>query len=261
MAQRGCLSLLFICLGAISSSYANISLLDRSGYLRLNSLSDDTSDTGGVVAVIASPGTPSILVTQDAASSDPLMFASGPPATLTCRGATLSSYGDNAWSATYTATEQQERISLATATLVAGSIVLDGITTGDIEAGLRDSRHGLTLAAIFRAKLWPTTVADEAERGGGTTDYNSPGAGGAKQTLVVPVMTKERLPISEEEKITREIGSMFSTAALEADSRRSFGELYDVKIIPYTSTEQVRVVNAPDSSTVERKANENINSA
>jgi hypothetical protein len=42
---------------------------------------------------------------------------------------------------------------LATTSLVANALVVEGITAGDLERGLRHSRHARTLTALFRARL------------------------------------------------------------------------------------------------------------
>ncbi|KAL7565010.1 hypothetical protein ACA910_020722 [Epithemia clementina (nom. ined.)] len=214
--------------------------MDGSGNLRLNPLSDSTPD-GGIVTFVSSPGTPSTLL--EGSASDPMLFESGPPATLTCRGATMESYG--ATSPSSSSTTEQCRLSLATSTLVASSIVLDGITNGDVEAGLRDSRHGLTLSAIFRAKL-SRSATDEAD--GSSTDE---GSAAPKQTLLLPILT-EQLPLPED-KIINEVESLFSVAALEAESSRSFSEIYDLKIIPYTYPEQIKSFLAEESVVKESK--------
>ena len=218
-------------IGTVVYAGAGVSLMDGGGHLRLNSLADTTSD-GGVIAFISSPGTPSILSKE---SSDLLSYESGPPATLICRGATLASS-----SSTSAAEQQQDRISLATSSLVAGTIVLDGIAIGDIEAGLRDSRHGLTLSAIFRAKLCQSTTTSSSTPQEDGDDDDTAFFASSKQTLVLPVRA-EQLPLTEE-KVANEVASLFTAVALESGSgtRSSFAELYDLRIVPFTDPEQVR---------------------
>jgi hypothetical protein len=119
-------------------------------------------------------------------------------------------------------------VSLVTSTLVAGSIVLDGISVGDLEAGMRDSRHGRTLSAIFRARLSPA-VESEGDSDDGL---------GSKQTLMLPVKAEE-LPLAEA-TIASDVTSLFTAAALACGSSLSFGQLYELKIVSYTDPAEVR---------------------
>mmetsp|Transcript_7278 Transcript_7278/g.9498 ORF Transcript_7278/g.9498 Transcript_7278/m.9498 type:complete len:507 (+) Transcript_7278:115-1635(+) len=211
MIQRWYQSSLLLCLGMMSTALAGSSLMDAAGNLRLNSLPESE---GAVVAFVASPGTPSGLVS---ATSDLLSYEAG---TLVCRGATLSD--DNT-------------LALATSSLVAGAIVLDGISVGDLEAGLRDSRHGRTLSAIFRARTNPV--------GGDEQQLAS------KQTLVIPVNAEE-LPLAEE-KIASDVTSLFVAAALESGSSASFKDLYDLKIVTYTDSSEIRSMAAAEAASKE----------
>ena len=87
-----------------------------------------------------------------------------------------------------------ECVSLAMCSLTAAAIVLDGITEGDVEAGFRNSRHAITLSAIFRARV---ILGDDAEP--------------AKQTLILCL---EGQDISEKD-MKKEVTSLYSAAAAE----------------------------------------------
>ena len=191
------------------------SLMDAAGNLRVNTVSDSTTLEGGVLTYITSPGTPSSLVD----SSDGVVLSlleAGPPATLMCPGATLSS------------SSESDCISLATSTLVANCIVVDGMTAGDIEAGLSESRHGITLSTLFGAKI--------AARG----DDDDDNTDATKQTLVLPIRGADTV---SEEAIVQQVESLFAAAAAaESSTKLSLGEFYDLKIVPYTDPQQVRTV-------------------
>lgn len=166
--------------------------MDASGSLRVNSLPETD---GAVVAFVSSPGSSDLV----ADSSDILSY----DGSLVCRGATLSD--DNA-------------VALGTSSLVAGAIVLDGISVGDVEAGLRDSRHGKTLMAIFRAR-----TADQESK--------------MQQTLILPVKADE-LPTAPE-KIANEVVSLFAAAAVQSGSNASFNDFYELKITTYSDASEV----------------------
>jgi len=204
-----------VLMATISTVTAGSALMDASGNLRVTSLSDATDSDGAVVALITSPGTPSAFTT---ATDDVLSYESG---TLICQGATLAESGGSSTT------------PLATSSLVAGSIVLDGVSAGDLEAGLRDSRHGRTLLAIFSAKL----ADDEGEA--------------TKQTIVLPVKAEE-LPVAEA-KIASEVASLFSAAAQGSSSSHSFGALYELKVVAYSDPSEILSLATEAASAKESK--------
>lgn len=177
---------------ALFASLASAStvLMDVSGGIK-NVPNVLTSD--GVVAIVSSPGTPSALPT----SSEILCLQDN--GILSCRGATLST------------TSPSERTSLAATSLVAGAVVVDGITSGDIETGLTNTRHSRTLTALFRARL----ISGEEK----------------KQTLMLGVVG----PVDEsvETALKSEVDSIFSAAAVGADA--NLEDLYDVKAVSVAS--------------------------
>lgn len=133
-------------MGLALSSVASVSaaaaagavLMDASGKLRLPSedLLQSTS-----VTLVSSPGMGSSGVDENI-----LFLEDG---ALVCRGATLAG------------TSEAERTALSTCSLVSEAMILEGITAGDVEAGLADSRHARTLTAIFRARLLVPRVATQ----------------------------------------------------------------------------------------------------
>ena len=178
--------------------------MDSSGNLRLRI--PEIAASKGVVAVIASPGTTSLLSSSDDVLS--LEDASKNPY-LSCKGATLSS------------TTTSERNSLATTSVVADAILVDGVTLGDIEAGWKSSRHARTLALLFRAR-----VLSESS---------------SKQTMIICV--KGEVDSSLEKALKSEVADLFdATAEEKAKGDLSLGDLYDVKVVSITTASEAKEV-------------------
>jgi hypothetical protein len=175
-------------------------LIDSSGSLRLKI--PDVSTAEGIVAVIASPDTSSLLTS----SADTLSLeGSGSTSPfLTCKGATLS------------ATSSPERISLATTSLVADAILIDGLTLGDVEAGWRSSRHGRTLTALFRARVLLQSTS--------------------KQTLILCV--KGAVDASTQSTLKSEVKELFDAAAEESAGGQSFNQMYNVEVVSVATAEE-----------------------
>jgi hypothetical protein len=200
----------FVFLASLAVAAANSVLMDASG--SLNRQIPDVSTSGGVVAVISSPDTPSFL----GESSTELLAWDDTSNRLTCRGATFAS-----------AASAPERTSLGTTSLAANAIILDGITEGDVEMDLRMSRHARTLTALMRARL----------------AMDSP----PKQTIILGVLG----PVDEavESVLTDEVQSLFEATAAEANKEAEFEEMYEVVVIPIQSQADASNVShmLPDS--------------
>ena len=166
--------------------------MDSSGALHRQIPAVSTSD--GVVAIISSPGTPSLLGT----SPEILSLMPGDKACLSCRGATLN------------AASPSERLSLTTTSLVAGAVIVDGITEGDVETGLQNTRHARTLTALVRARL--------------ALDSNS------KQTLILGVLGE--VDDGTEASIQSELKDIFDATAVELTGKPpKFTDMYDVVVL------------------------------
>jgi len=108
----------------------------------------------------------------------------------------------------------------AAASVVAGSIILNGITESDLEkSAFESTRHGHTLSGIFRARLMmlPTKVEgeDDGEDEGGNTC-----------TLVLVVPTE----VEDVDKVIGDVNDIFESARLGLGLDVTFEDLYDVKI-------------------------------
>jgi hypothetical protein len=177
--------------------------MDSAGSLRLKIPSISTST--GIVSVISSPGTSSLLTTSD----DVLSLESEVRPLLVCRGATLSG------------TSNVERSALATCSLVSGAMLLDGITEGDVEAGWRNSRHARTLTALFRARI---TLEMET-----------------KQSLILCI--KGEIDRLAESALRAEVKALFDATAAESEGKASFQDLYDLSIVSVADEEGVKAVS------------------
>lgn len=181
----------FLALGSISVSAA-VPVIDTAGALKVGGIPQPSSESG-VYVVVTSPGTPSSLLSEDATA--PICSVDG---CLVCRGATLSG------------TSEAERVSLGTCSLVAGAIVVDGVTVGDLQAGLADSRHGRTLTALFRARIQ-------------LLEGNA-----SKQALILAVQGGEESLDSD--SIVNDVKTLFQAVAVEKDGSPSFEDTYDIYV-------------------------------
>ena len=189
-----------VCLLAViaSTAMAGQVVMDGSGSLRAQGIpSSLTSEK--LVAIISSPDTPSSSAL--AKSDDVLSLESENPPCLTCRGPTLALKSSD-----------PECVSVALCSLTAAALVLDGITEGDVEAGLKNSRHAVTLTALFRAKV---ALGSEEEP--------------FKQALVLYV--EGDISGSREKAIKGEVVSLYSAAAAERKDVPSFDKAYDLQIV------------------------------
>ena len=203
---------------AASNNNKLVSLLDpSSASLRLSAIPSDKTTEGGLVSIIASPGTASYLTTtfNDDSSSSSVLAWNAQDATLLCRGATLSD-------STSTTTAQ----ALATTSVVASSLILDGITGGDAQH-LSESRHASTLTALFRAKL--TTVSNNNNH---------------KQTLIL-VLSSSIDSNNQEDELKRQLQSLLEATAVDCGTATtpSLDDLYDVVIQSVTSAAEAKEVS------------------
>ena len=168
------------------------------------------------MSIIASPGTASYLTTtfNDDSSSSSVLAWNAQDATLLCRGATLSS------------SDGKTTQALATTSVVASSLIVDGITGGDAQH-LSESRHASTLTALFRAKL--TTVSNNNNH---------------KQTLIL-VLSSSIDSNNQEDELKRQLQSLLEATAVDCGTATtpSLDDLYDVVIQSVTSAAEAKEVS------------------
>ena len=130
-----------------------------------------------------------------------------------CRGATLGGGAE----------ESAACRCLAACGLASDCLVVDGVTAGDAEAGLRDSRHARTLSALFRGRLLAAGPEEEEGAGGG----------GAQQTLILAVTGGDGI---DEASIAQDTEALFKAIAVERKGNvGSFSDLYDLRVVPSDS--------------------------
>lgn len=182
------------CLAAVASTaLAGQVIMDGKSGLKTNSIPSSVM-AGDLVAVISSPDTPS-------ASSlpQPDGLLSLEKDCLACRGPTLALKPSD-----------PECASIALCSLTAAVLVLDGITEGDVEAGLKNSRHAVTLTALFRTRA----TLDDAP---------------VKQAIILYI--DGEVSESVEKGIKGDVLSLFSAAAAENKDFPSFDKAYDLQVV------------------------------
>jgi hypothetical protein len=209
-------SIALLSLLCLQPSFARIPLLNTAagGLQNVGSL---PAQVEGIVTVISSPGTPSAL-TRDEADADTasVLSAESNPSgiVLYCRGSTLSG------------TSQDDRTSLALCSVVSGSLLVDGVTVGDVQAGLQNSRHARTLTALFRSKI-------KLMEGDGN-----------RQTLIIGLVDSNE---SDDEKLTesivKDVKALYKASAVEKKGVSSFEEAYDLQILSVASAGQANSVS------------------
>jgi hypothetical protein len=188
--------LLLAVLTASASAAKNRVVMDASGRLGINAVPQSLSSES-LLAIISNPAVMSSL----SPSEDSLLcLVEGDPTLLSCRGPTLD---------VKSADPICEAIGLCS--LTASAIVVDGITSGDVEAGLLNSRHAVTLSALFRARM----VTGAASAGKQALMLYAAGAGSA----------------ALEKEIKGELKMLFLAAAAEAKDSAAFEDAYDLHIV------------------------------
>mmetsp|Transcript_30224 Transcript_30224/g.46109 ORF Transcript_30224/g.46109 Transcript_30224/m.46109 type:complete len:547 (-) Transcript_30224:52-1692(-) len=206
-----------------AASEAGTTLLDSSG--KIQHPIPRVSTSSGIVSIINSPGTPSILPDGDTDGSYLSLLEDEARPLLCCRGSTMNT------------SSAAERLSLCTTSLVSNVVIVDGITDGDLERGLRDSRHCRTLTALFRARHF--------------LDRES------RQTLFVGLSIDE---VTEDttKKVTEEIDDIFRAVAEENPGENiSFTDLYDLKIVAIQSPGNAEEVLSEATKTAKSLAADN----
>lgn len=203
--NRLCLVAIIAC-SASTASAASQTVMDASGSLKAQGIPSSFTNEK-LVAVISSPDTPSSSNLGQNIGSEVLSLDTS-AGCLICRGPTLSVKASD-----------PECVSVALCSLTAAALVLDGITEGDVEAGLKNSRHAVTLTALFRAKV--------ALGSNGGEDGKS--SGGVKQALVLYV--EGEISNALEKRIKGEVLSLYSAAAAETKDVPNFDKAYDLQIV------------------------------
>jgi hypothetical protein len=129
-----------------------------------------------------------------------------------------------------------ERTALATASLVSNSIIVDGVTVGDVEAGLSyQTRHSRTISILFRSRLAAAATAE--------SDETIP-----RQTLIFAIRSSssdDESGIDLESRAMKGLQHTFDAIVVESGLRKklSLGDLYDVKVISVSNSGEAKEVS------------------
>ncbi|CAB9518902.1 expressed unknown protein [Seminavis robusta] len=189
-------ALLVVFLASMATAAQAASLMDGSGNLKISAVPQSLTSES-LLAVISNPDLPSSL--SSPSGDDLLSLDSSDPPCLSCRGPTLSIQPSD-----------PECVSISLCSLTASAIVVDGITEGDVEAGLLNSRHAVTLSALFRARALL-------------------GSDGGKQSLLLSVNGEGSASLEKEMK--GDLNILFLASVAEAKESISFDDAYDLKLV------------------------------
>jgi len=213
-------------------------LIGSSNELRLKSV-PQSATSSNVVAVISSPGTTSSLFTDVEEEEYYLALDDETNECLYCRGPTMSTEPDS-----------PELLSIAACSMVASAVVLDGVTEGDVvqgssedSGGLINSRHGVTLTMLFRARL----CNPENQK---------------KQLLVLCIPSGSK---HEDESVRTQIQLLYAAVVAETKEEETsftFQDLYDLEIRSVSPNESEEVIRmAKENAKSDENESEGLSSA
>jgi hypothetical protein len=190
----------------------------------------------GIVSVVTSPGMPAVIAASTlhknkgsnnkdgndlvaAALAAPLGLMeeedddNSSSSTLVCQGASLG---------TVSASDEVTSTCLALCGAVSECMILEGITLGDVDGNILNSRHARTLAALFRVRL--ALQGDRQQR----------------QTLILVVTDSTDAEDSsssssssfDKERLDQDLGVLFRAAALEQNEKDAeLAKYFDVRVV------------------------------
>jgi hypothetical protein len=215
----------------LTFTYASTPLLDLTGSNSLLQRLPKDASSSSIITIITSPNTPSPFLVDDKSESSTLencsliLRSNGQGNTkicqLSCRGATrdIASRGD--------------RLAWGVSSLVSQELLLEGITTGDVQ-DFRQSRHARTLTALFRTSL---------QLGPKSTEAKNKKVNSKRQGLWLGILTDEDV-ILMKDHLTSEVHSIFDAVAVETGISPipKFQNHYDLQIVALETTEDAESV-------------------
>lgn len=177
------------------------------------------SSSSGVIAILTSPGRTDpyfALAGGDTVSAIP-SSGDANPVVITAPGATLAGGVD--------AHSLHCGSGAAAAAVIAGSIILTGVTGGDVQAGLGSTRHGRTLSAVFTNRL-ARYKPSEAEDGAEAAD--------AKTLLIIAISGDDSDDVDESE-VESSVRDMFVESAVSVGAKVDFDALFEIEIVGVAS--------------------------
>lgn len=194
----------------VASATAATTLVDSSGSLT-KSLIPSSDSNGGLVALLSSPGTPSLFSSSSTTNTVNIEnnIINAPGASLEESSGLLS-----------------RGIGAAAAGSIAGAVVLTGVTLADVEAGLEGTRHERTLAELFAAVLRTGTKRE------------------GPATLLIAVQSSSSNDSGDlnSEEIDECIEEIFDGIAAAFGVDEEFGDYFVVQSILVSSNEDVTKV-------------------
>ena len=182
-------------------------------------------EAAAIAAVVTSPGTESAA----GVPADVLLAAAAPDvggggetttALVACRGATLGGLGG--------ADDPTVIACLAACGRVADCLLVDGVTVGDAEAGLRHTRHARTLSALFRGRLLSPkpNAGEEDPSGSGENDEKR------RQALLLAVSGDGDDLSQAGSLLEQDAEALYDAIAVErGEEAGSFADLYDLRVV------------------------------
>lgn len=178
---------------SVSLAVAASPLLDPSGTLKLGSIPASAS-SDSLVAIIASPGMPSIILGE---TYNDILTYNPESNQMICKGATLQR------------TSTTDRIALALCAHTAPTIIVEGVTNGDVQSGVDNSRHARTLTAIFRASSTQKT------------------------RLILVVSGEEEI---DQEILKQQVKTLYDAVVVEQKNAMRFHEAFDLQVVAASSS-------------------------
>ena len=200
---------------ARSAAGGGVTIISSTGEINKSS-SPIPSSSGGVVAIVTSPGRTDPYFALAGGDSVSAVGAggAGQPVIITAPGATLAGGVD--------AHSLHCGSGAAAAAAIAGSVILTGVMEGDVQAGLGSTRHGRTLSAVFTnrlARYKPEEAEDES----------------AKTLLIVAVSAEDGSGDLDTDTIEESARLMFVEAAASVGAKVEFDALFEVNVVPVAS--------------------------
>jgi hypothetical protein len=200
---------------ARSAAGGGMTIISSTGEINKSS-SPVPSSPSGVVAIVTSPGRsdPYFALAGGDSVSVVGKGGAGQPVIITAPGATLAGGVD--------AHSLHCGSGAAAAASIAGSVILTGVTGGDVQAGLGSTRHGRTLSAVFTnrlARYKPEEAEDEPD----------------KTLLIVAVNAEDAGDDMDVDAIEESARLMFVEAAASVGAKVEFDALFEVNVVPVAS--------------------------
>jgi hypothetical protein len=231
---------------SIDSNNKIRTVIDRTGKPALlpSVVDDDDNDSVSkplpLISVIISPGVPSLLLgdemNNDHSNNDiPPLFL-WEDKILVCQGATLSTLDVDTSDSVSTITTTGSCLSVCSR--VSSTIVVEGITIGDVEAtngGILNTRHARTLSYLFQQQQ-----QQPLDRRTSTTDTDE--VTPQKQRLVFVITTTSDMDVIDATKLKNDIRTLYQmenpmVGSTNKNTKITLEDVYDIQIIPASSEE------------------------